>query len=183
MNLTSGILGKALLTFRFTSTPGEALGRGTLPYAKEYMLGLPALSRDLGVVGRRWKGVRALHLDLDKVKPGWLQTKFWTEGWLNMACIKENWAMIPLDEDWALHALFLGLITYGRNMGIRHPRWSTTTTTVGWLLLTDGKRAGGARASSQLSGTCVDNERTSVVDWLGSMSCNSTYENRWKYWQ
>ena len=71
MNLTLGILAKALITFDFTPTPGEALGRGILPKRKDTMLGLPALSRDPSVIVRRREGIRALQLNFDQVRPGW----------------------------------------------------------------------------------------------------------------
>jgi cytochrome P450 len=71
MNLTLGMLAKALLTFKFTPTPGEALGRGILPARKDTMLGLPALSRDPSVIVRRCEGIRAVHLNFDNVRPGW----------------------------------------------------------------------------------------------------------------
>jgi hypothetical protein len=71
MNLTLGMLAKALLTFNFTPTPGEALGRGILPARKDTMLGLPALSGDPRVIVRRREGIRAVHLNFDNVRPGW----------------------------------------------------------------------------------------------------------------
>ncbi|OQE93172.1 hypothetical protein PENNAL_c0006G11348 [Penicillium nalgiovense] len=71
MNLTLGMLAKALLAFKFTPTPGEPLGRGTLPARKDTMLGLSALSRDPSVIVRRREGIRAVHLNFDNVRPGW----------------------------------------------------------------------------------------------------------------
>ena len=71
MNLTLGMLAKALLSFNFIPTPGEALGRGILPARKDTMLGLPALSRDPRVIVRRRERIRAVHLNFDNVRPGW----------------------------------------------------------------------------------------------------------------